>query len=110
MKFKGVYIKRFWNEDHWTYVILALQGLHTFGLSSIKETSEELPGFFYADITYNVEKKSYTIDSKCVCESPTIMEICTAGASVASILREQGYYQAVKMSSTPGEFIFNKMY
>ena len=109
LEFKGVYIKRMWNEDHWTYIVLALQGLHTFGLSSIKETNEEATRDFIADISYDVEKKSYIIDSKQACEFPTIMDICASGCAIADVLRSEGLYQAVKVSDTPGEFIFTKM-
>lgn len=107
LKFTGVYLRALEANEGKFLVICQFQGLHSFGLSYASNTVSK--GFYKADLTYDIETKSYSIDLIAECKEPTISEVAISGSQVATILRAKGFYQAIKISPMFGVFEFSQM-
>lgn len=91
--FKGVWVKQ--TSTSKTLLVLKSQGLHTSGLTHIKEDLT-FDVYFTVDLSYDLTTNCYSIISKGLptTKQPTGLQIAEVGAAVATILRKEGLYRA----------------
>ncbi len=92
--FTNVYIKRVFDSTCSMYYIVKGQGLHHNGLVYHQESRSCLETYFIANISYNIDTKTYQLESKDSVLPPTIVQIAESGARVADLLRKEGFYRA----------------